>query len=131
MVNKRKVTTSVYPDFNNTNNRIKNNSMPRNGTIGNIISDHIFISILILPLLLSKSNNQNNHSYYTYNNTYNSKSSSSKNKITHEEILTSLNSVGSTKVFQSEHKFFNAGKTELKGHKEFVFITEVNREAKA
>ena len=61
----------------------------------------------------------------TYNNTYNSKSSSSKNKITHEEILTSLNSVGSTKVFQSEHKFFNAGKTELKGHKEFVFITEV------
>jgi adenine-specific DNA methylase len=67
----------------------------------------------------------------TYNNTYNSKSSSSKNKITHSEILTSLNSVGTTKIFESDHKFFNAGKTDLKGHKEFVFITEVNREAKA
>lgn len=61
----------------------------------------------------------------TYNNTYNSKSSSSRNKITHSQIINSLNSVGCTKIFEKNHKFFNAGKTELKGHKEFVFITKV------
>ena len=63
----------------------------------------------------------------TYNNTYTSKSSSSKNKITHQEILESLNSVGETRVFEKPFQFFNAGKTELNGHKEFVFITEVKK----
>lgn len=62
----------------------------------------------------------------TYNNTYKSKSNSSRNKITHDEILYTLNSIGSTKVFEKPHHFFNAGKTDLIGHKEFVFITEVN-----
>lgn len=66
----------------------------------------------------------------TYNNTYNSKSSSSKNKISHEEILKSLNSVGITKVFEKPFQFFNSGKTNLKNHKEFVFITEVKRKEK-
>lgn len=61
----------------------------------------------------------------TYNNTYNSKSSSSKNKITHQQILGSLNSVGETKIFEKPFQYFNAGKTELKNHKEFVFITKV------
>ncbi len=61
----------------------------------------------------------------TYNNTYNSKSSSSKNKITHNEILNSLNKVGKTKSFEMPFQFFNAGKTNLMDHKEFVFITEV------
>ncbi|MCY7201841.1 DNA adenine methylase [Streptococcus gallolyticus subsp. gallolyticus] len=61
----------------------------------------------------------------TYNNTYNSKSSSSRNKITHEEIITSLSEVGKTRQFEKPYKFFNTGKTELKEHKEFVFITEV------
>jgi site-specific DNA-methyltransferase (adenine-specific) len=61
----------------------------------------------------------------TYNNTYNSKSSSSKNKISFEEILKSLNEVGKTKIFEKEYKFFNAGKTDFKAHKEFLFITEV------
>lgn len=61
----------------------------------------------------------------TYNNTYNSKSNSSRNKITHDQILDSLNKVGTTKVFEKDYRFFNAGKTDLKGHKEFVFITEV------
>ncbi|SEI52299.1 DNA adenine methylase [Streptococcus equinus] len=62
----------------------------------------------------------------TYNNTYKSKSSSSKNKITHDEILNSLNKVGKTQVFEKPFQFFNAGKTDLKNHKEFVFITEVD-----
>ena len=61
----------------------------------------------------------------TYNNTYNSKSSSSKNKITLEEIKAILEKKGETKVFDKPHKFFNAGKTELKNHKEYVFITKV------
>jgi len=61
----------------------------------------------------------------TYNNTYNSKSSSSKNKITLEEIEEILNEVGKTKKFEKSHQFFNAGKTEFSNHKEYLFITEV------
>ena len=60
----------------------------------------------------------------TYNNTYNSKSSSSKNKITLEEIEKILSSKGETKVFERKHQCFNAGKTEFDNHKEFVFITK-------
>lgn len=63
----------------------------------------------------------------TYNNTYNSKSSSSKNKITLEEIKEILEKKGKTKVFDRPYKFFNAGKTELKNHKEYVFITKVEK----
>lgn len=63
----------------------------------------------------------------TYNNTYNSKSSSSKNKITLEEIKSILDEKGETKVFDKPYKFFNAGKTELKNHKEYVFITKVEK----
>ncbi len=63
----------------------------------------------------------------TYNNTYNSKSSSSKNKITLEEIKSILDEKGKTKVFDKPYKFFNAGKTELKNHKEYVFITKVEK----
>lgn len=66
----------------------------------------------------------------TYNNTYKSKSNSSRNKITHSEIMDSLTAIGETKVFEKSHQFFNAGKTELNGHKEFVFITKVGRYAK-
>lgn len=71
-----------------------------------------------------------NYIVVTYNNTYNSKSNSSKNKITHEEILKSLNSVGETKVFEKSHRHFNAGKSNLNGHKEFVFITKVRKDEK-
>ncbi len=63
----------------------------------------------------------------TYNNTYNSKSSSSKNKITLEEIKSVLDEKGETKIFAKPYKFFNAGKTELKNHKEYVFITKVEK----
>ncbi len=61
----------------------------------------------------------------TYNNTYNSKSSASKNKITLDEIKSILNEKGETKIFDKPYKFFNAGKTELKNHREYVFITKV------
>ena len=63
----------------------------------------------------------------TYNNTYNSKSNSSKNKISHDQILKTMDSVGSTKVFEKPFRFFNAGKSTFDQHKEFVFITKVKR----
>ena len=61
----------------------------------------------------------------TYNNTYNSKSSSSKNKITLGEIKSILEARGKTLVFEKSHQCFNAGKTEFIDHKEIVFITKV------
>ena len=56
----------------------------------------------------------------SYNNTYNSKSSSSENKIQLEDIERILNKLGPTKVFEHSHQFFNAGKTEFDDHKELV-----------
>ena len=61
----------------------------------------------------------------SYNNTYNSKSSSSKNKITLEDIRQILENKGSVSVFEKSHQFFNAGKTSLAGHIELIFITKV------
>lgn len=61
----------------------------------------------------------------TYNNTYDSKSSSSRNKITLEEIAAILNNKGNTMCIEKEHSFFNAGKTDFKDHKEYIFVTEV------
>ena len=63
----------------------------------------------------------------TYNNTYNSKSSSSQNKITLEEIETSLQTRGQTRVLERPYKFFNAGKTDFSDHKEYLFITKVEK----
>lgn len=63
----------------------------------------------------------------TYNNTYHSKSSSSMNKITLEEIKEILATKGSTEIFEKKHPCFNAGKTEFDDHKEFVFITKVGK----
>lgn len=64
----------------------------------------------------------------SYNNTYHSKSSSSRNKITLEEIEYILSKRGPTKVFEHSHPFFNAGKTNFNNHKELLFITHVNEE---
>ena len=61
----------------------------------------------------------------SYNNTYNSKSSSSRNKITLDEIETILSSKGETKKFKKKYKAFTTGKTELNNHKEYIFITKV------
>jgi adenine-specific DNA-methyltransferase len=62
----------------------------------------------------------------SYNNTYNSKSNSSKNKITLEEIEKILSSKGKTKVFEKDYRHFNAGNTDFKNHKEYLFVTKVN-----
>ncbi len=61
----------------------------------------------------------------SYNNTYNSKSNSSRNKITLEEIENMLNQKGEVKTFSKSHQFFNAGKTDFLDHKEFLFIVKV------
>ena len=61
----------------------------------------------------------------TYNNTYDSKSSSSRNKITLEQIQEILEKKGKTKIFETDYHRFNAGKTDSVDHKELVFITRV------
>lgn len=61
----------------------------------------------------------------TYNNTYNSKSSSSKNKITLEEIKEILERRWKTDIYEHKYNAFNAGKTELDDHKEYLFLTKV------
>lgn len=66
----------------------------------------------------------------SYNNTYDSKSASSKNKITLDEIKTILSNKGETKIFEKKYKAFTTGKTELNNHKEYIFITKVKPEIK-
>lgn len=64
----------------------------------------------------------------SYNNTYTSKSKSSKNKMTLEELKEVLDRKGETKTFAMNHKAFNAGKTELNNHQELLFVTKVGRQ---
>ena len=59
----------------------------------------------------------------SYNNTYDSKSNSSQNKITLQEIKDILTSKGKTKVFEKDYRHFNAGNTDFKNHKEYLFVT--------
>ena len=59
----------------------------------------------------------------TYNNTYNSKSNSSQNKITLEQIEGILGRKGKTVIFDHPYHAFNAGKTDLIDHREYLFIT--------
>lgn len=63
----------------------------------------------------------------SYNNTYDSKSGSSKNKISLEEILSILEQRGKTTIYDCAHKCFNTGKTEFIDHKELLFITKVQK----
>jgi adenine-specific DNA-methyltransferase len=64
----------------------------------------------------------------SYNNTYESKSNSSQNKISLDEINRILNKKGRTKVFEKKYRHFNAGNTKFKNHKEYLFVTKVNHE---
>ena len=68
-----------------------------------------------------------NYLVVSYNNTYTSKSNSSKNKITLKEIEYILKNKGDTKIFEKEHKHFNAGNTNFNNHKEFLFVTKVKK----
>lgn len=64
----------------------------------------------------------------SYNNTYEAKSSSSNNTLLPDEILSILNKKGVTTIKEKDYKTFNAGKTDLKGHKEILYICEVFNE---
>lgn len=64
----------------------------------------------------------------SYNNTYDSKSNSSQNKITLEQIKNILNKRGETKIFEKDYRHFNAGNTDFNNHKEYLFVTHVNHE---
>ncbi len=64
----------------------------------------------------------------SYNNTYDSKSNSSRNKITLQEIEKILKAKGKTKVFEKKYRHFNAGNTNFDNHKEYLFVTKVNHE---
>ena len=72
-------------------------------------------------------NLQTKYIVVSYNNTYDSKSSSSRNKITLEEIQDTLASKGNVQKFSTKHAFFNTGKTNFADHQELLFITEVRR----
>jgi adenine-specific DNA-methyltransferase len=65
----------------------------------------------------------------TYNNTFKSKSSSSQNKITLEQIADILKNRGETKISSKDHRFFNSGKTRFDDHREYLFITKVKKSA--
>ena len=64
----------------------------------------------------------------SYNNTYDSKSNSSKNKITLQEIEKILQAKGKTKVFEKNYRHFNAGNTNFNNHKEYLFVTKNQHE---
>jgi len=64
----------------------------------------------------------------SYNNTYDSKSNSSQNKITLEEIKNILTKRGKTKIFEKDYRHFNAGNTDFNNHKEYLFVTHANHE---
>lgn len=66
-----------------------------------------------------------NYIVVSYNNTYNSKSSSSRNKITLENIQSILEKKGEVSVYDKSHPFFNSGKSSLENHKEFIFMVKV------
>ncbi len=61
----------------------------------------------------------------SYNNTYDARSWASNNKITEEQIISSLVKKWKVSKQEIDYKFFNAWKTDLKNHKELLFICEV------
>lgn len=63
----------------------------------------------------------------SYNNTYDAKSGASNNKITEEQIETILAKKGKLNKIEIDYKFFNAGKTDLKNHKEYLYVCEVKK----
>ena len=61
----------------------------------------------------------------SYNNTYQAKSVSSINKISEQQILEILSNKGNVTKQDIKYEVFNAGKTDLKDHRENLFICKV------
>ena len=60
----------------------------------------------------------------TYNNSF-STSASSRNKISYEDMVRILSNKGELEIFENNYKAFNAGKTNIEGHKELIFFVKV------
>lgn len=63
----------------------------------------------------------------SYNNTYNARSGASNNKIQEQELLQILQAKGETERVDIDYKAFNSGQTDLKNHKEYLFVCKVRR----
>lgn len=63
----------------------------------------------------------------SYSNTYSAGSSSSINCIQGDEIIAMLQTRGRVSVYDKDYQFFNAGKSDLKGHKELLYVCEVGK----
>lgn len=61
----------------------------------------------------------------SYNNMAKKGCGRSNAKISEEEILEILNKKGDVKVFYSDYKAFNTGKTNISNHQELLYLTEV------
>lgn len=61
----------------------------------------------------------------SYSNTYDAKSSSSNNKISEVDMERILRSKGEVIKKEVPYRFFNAGKTALKHHKEYLYLCKV------
>ncbi len=95
---------ALKPDLENMSDYCRNNAKTKLAElVGDINARYIVVS---------------------YNNTYDSKSSSSKNKITLKEIEKILQKKGETKVFEKDYRHFNAGNTNFNNHKEYLFVTK-------
>lgn len=62
----------------------------------------------------------------SYNNTYKAGSISSVNTISSDDIIRILKKHGKVTVKEKDYNAFNAGKTDMDGHKELLYICEVN-----
>lgn len=63
----------------------------------------------------------------SYNNTYVANSISSINTISEDDLKAILRKKGKLHIKAIDYKFFNAGKTDFKNHKEFLYICEVGK----
>lgn len=61
----------------------------------------------------------------SYNNTYEAKSTSSVNSIMYEDMMEILQKKGKVRMYETDYRFFNSGKTNLNKHKERLFVCEV------
>jgi len=63
----------------------------------------------------------------SYNNTYQAKSGATINKISKDEIVEILSSIGNIQIFEENYRYFNTGKTDFGSkHKEMLYFVEKN-----
>lgn len=63
----------------------------------------------------------------SYNNTYSAKSTASNNKISETDIEMLLSKKGQLEIYDFNHRYFNAGKTDFKSHVEKLYICLVEK----